>query len=69
MGSSNDKGAEIVNPHTTAERFRVSEQEEERRNEALGCIVMFLLLPLMLVLKFEDFLERATFINKLGHNL
>ena len=29
----------------------VSEEEEERRNEALGCIVMFLLLPVLLIMK------------------
>ena len=29
----------------------VSEEEEERRNEALGCIVMFLLLPFLLIMK------------------
>lgn len=29
----------------------VSEEEEERRNEELGCIVMFLLLPFLLIMK------------------
>ena len=29
----------------------VSEEEEDRRNEALGCIVMFLLLPVLLIMK------------------
>jgi len=29
----------------------VSEQEEERREEVYGCIIMFLLLPFLLILK------------------
>ena len=29
----------------------VSEQEEERREEVLGCIIMILLLPFLLILK------------------
>ena len=29
----------------------VSEQEEERREELLGCIIMFLLLPFLLIMK------------------
>ena len=30
----------------------VSEHEENRRNEAYGCIVLLLVLPILLVLKF-----------------